>query len=111
VSAWRQKFPPWLTLILLGLGLALSLPGDTALYVALPTHTAQAGIALAQVGLMLSANRLIRLLINAPYGMLIERIPRRWMLVPSLLIGPRLLAAADRPAAVGRRLGRYLAGR
>ncbi len=87
MTAWRQKFPPWLTLLLLGLGLALSLPGDTALYVALPTHTVEAGIALAHVGLMLSANRLIRLFINAPYGMLIERIPRRWMLVPSLLIG------------------------
>ncbi len=87
MTAWRQKLPPWLTLILLGLGLALSLPGDTALYVALPTHTAEAGIALAHVGLMLSANRLIRLFINAPYGMVIERVPRRWMLVPSLLIG------------------------
>lgn len=87
MTAWRQKLPPWMTLILLGLGLALSLPGDTALYVALPTHTAEAGITLTHVGLMLSANRLIRLFINAPYGMVIERVPRRWMLVPSLLIG------------------------
>jgi MFS family permease len=87
MSTWRQQLPPWFILILVGMGVALSLPGDTTLYIALPTHTAEAGIALADVGLMLSANRLIRLFINGPYGVLIERIPRRWMLVPSLLLG------------------------
>ena len=83
----RQNIPPPITLILLGLGMALSLPGDATLYVVLPTHTAEAGIVLADVGLMLSANRLIRLLFNGPYGLLIERIPRRRMLVPSLFLG------------------------
>lgn len=87
IRAWRQSFPPERTLWLVGLGVALSLPGDATMYVALPTHTAQAGIALADVGLMLSANRIIRLFINGPYGILIERIPRRWMLIPSMLLG------------------------
>lgn len=87
MKQWRQSFSPDRILWLVGLGMALSLVGDTTIYIALPTHTAQAGIALADVGLMLSANRLIRLFINGPYGLLIERIPRRAMLVPSLLLG------------------------
>ncbi len=61
--------------------------GDLTLYVVLPIHVDDAGITLANVGLMLSANRLIRLVINSPYGVLIERIPRRRMAVPSLFLG------------------------
>lgn len=67
--------------------MALSLFGDTAMYIVLPTHTAQAGILLVDVGLMLSANRLIRIFINGPYGLLIERWPRRRVLIISQLIG------------------------
>ncbi|MBN1287900.1 MAG: MFS transporter [Anaerolineae bacterium] len=72
---------------LLGLGMSASLLGDATLYVVLPTQTAQAGILLTDVGLMLSANRAVRILISGPYGVFVERIPRRLMLVPSLLIG------------------------
>lgn len=72
---------------LLGLGLMLSLFGDTAIYIVLPTHYHTAGILLTQVGLMLSANRLIRIFINSPYGLLIERWPRRRVLITSQLIG------------------------
>jgi MFS family permease len=61
--------------------------GDIALYIVLPTHTAQAGIALTDVGLMLSANRAIRIFINSPYGVLIERLPRRWVMLFSIFIG------------------------
>lgn len=75
------------TLWLLGLGMAVSLLGDTTLYIVLPTHTAQAGILLTDVGLMLSANRAVRIFLNGPYGVLIERLPRRRVLVPSLLLG------------------------
>ena len=70
-----------------GLGVAISLLGDLTLYVALPTHLEDAGIALANVGLMLSANRLIRIVINGPCGVIIERIPRRRMAVPALFLG------------------------
>lgn len=85
--AWRQSFSPGRTLWLIGLGVAVSLLGDVGLYIVLPTHTQQAGIALGDVGLMLSANRLIRIFLNSPYGVLVERIPRRQMMVPSLFLG------------------------
>jgi MFS family permease len=86
-KTWRQNSPPERALWLAGAGVALSLLGDLTLYVVLPTHIEQAGIALSDVGLMLSANRLIRILINGPYGVLIERIPRRRIAVPSLFVG------------------------
>jgi len=87
LAAWRQSFSHDRALLIIGLGVAISLLGDLTLYVVLPTHTQAAGIALSDVGLMLSANRLIRILINGPAGVLIERVPRRRMLVPALFIG------------------------
>jgi MFS family permease len=84
---WRQRFAPQQVLFITGLGVAISLLGDLTLYVVLPTHVDAAGIVLANVGLMLSANRLIRIVINGPFGMLIERIPRRRMAVPALFLG------------------------
>ncbi len=72
---------------LLSIGLMLSLFGDTAIYVVLPTHTLDAGILLVDVGLMLSANRIIRIFINSPYGYMIERWPRRRVLIGSQLLG------------------------
>lgn len=83
----RYGASPEMIVHLLGLGTALSLLGDTTLYVALPTHTAAAGVLLADVGLMLSANRAIRIFLNSPYGVWIERLPRRRVLVPSQLLG------------------------
>lgn len=83
----RQAFSPEWIVRLIGLGMAMSLLGDATLYIVLPTEFARAGILATDVGLMLSANRAIRIFINTPYGELIERIPRRWMLVPSLFIG------------------------
>ena len=72
---------------ILSLGLMFSLFGDTAIYVVLPTHTLDAGILLIDVGLMLSANRIIRIFINGPYGYMIERWPRRRVLIGSQLLG------------------------
>ena len=71
----------------LGLGTALSLIGDATLYVVLPTHTAEAGISLASVGIILGVNRAVRLLTNGPAGLAYDRWPRRWLFVPSLFIG------------------------
>ena len=69
------------------LGTGLSLLGDTALYTALPTHTEQAGVLLTAVGILLSANRFIRLFSNNALGWLCDRWPRRRLFVPALFLG------------------------
>ncbi|MFC1923371.1 MFS transporter [Chloroflexota bacterium] len=71
----------------LGLGTALSLMGDATLYTVLPTHTADAGITLAAVGIILSANRVIRLFLNGPIGILYDRSSRRRLFIPAIFIG------------------------
>jgi MFS transporter, DHA1 family, multidrug resistance protein len=87
IRADRQLTTPGRILTLIGIGLAMSLLGDATLYIILPIEHNQAGITAAQVGIMLSANRAIRIILNNPYGEIIERIPRRWMLVPSMFMG------------------------
>jgi MFS family permease len=71
----------------IGVGTALSLMGDAALYAVLPTHTEQAGVALASVGLLLSANRWVRLVLNNVAGFAYDRWPRRWFFVGALFLG------------------------
>ena len=66
---------------------ALSLLGDTAMYTVLPTSHAQAGVAVASIGLLLSANRWVRFVSNGGVGWLAERWPRRWLYVPALFLG------------------------
>ncbi|MCP4543404.1 MAG: MFS transporter [Chloroflexi bacterium] len=61
--------------------------GDATLYIVLPTHTADAGIALSAVGIILGVNRAIRVFINGPAGIVYDRLPRRRLFVPSLFIG------------------------
>jgi MFS family permease len=84
-----DNFPlsPWRVLIPVGLGTCLSLIGDASLYVVLPTHVTEAGVALASVGILLSANRFIRLLLNGPAGLAYDRWPRRYLFVLALFIG------------------------
>lgn len=93
----------------LGLGTALSLMGDGTLYTVLPTHTAEAGIALTSVGIILGVNRAVRLFLNGPAGLAYDRWPRRRLFVPALFIGALSTAvyAATRgfwPMLVGRLL-------
>jgi len=83
----RTRIDPAKVLLPLGLGTALSLFGDATLYAVLPTHTVDAGITLATVGVILSANRLIRLFLNRPAGIAYDRFPRRWLFIPALIIG------------------------
>ena len=45
--------------------LGLTLPGDTVLYLLLPLHAAVFGVTLPEAGLLLAANRLVRI---AGYG-------------------------------------------
>jgi MFS family permease len=83
----RVTWPLWRILLPIGVGTALSLMGDTALYAVLPTHVVDAGVPLASVGLLLSANRWIRLLLNGPAGLAYDHWPRRWFFIPALFLG------------------------
>jgi DHA1 family multidrug resistance protein-like MFS transporter len=87
VSDSETSIHPRKVLFPLGLGTALSLMGDGALYTVLPTHTAEAGIALGSVGIILGVNRAVRLLFNSPSGLAYDRWPRRRLFVPALFIG------------------------
>lgn len=61
--------------------------GDATMYTVLPTHTADAGITLAAVGIMLGVNRAVRLFLNGPAGLAYDRFPRRRLFIPALFIG------------------------
>lgn len=109
MSNGKTLIHPRRVLFALGLGTALSLMGDGTLYTVLPTHTAEAGIALSSVGIILGVNRAVRLFLNGPAGLAYDRWPRRWLFVPALFIGSLSTAvyAATRgfwPMLVGRLL-------
>jgi MFS family permease len=74
-------------LLPLGLAVALSLPGDQTLYAVLPTQTATVGISVGAVGVLLSANRLIRIPGNPLAGLLYDRLGRRRLFLFGLLLG------------------------
>ncbi len=83
----KLPFSPWRVFLPVSLGTGLSLFGDASLYAVLPTHFQDAAIALTSVGVMLSANRFIRLALNGPIGILYDRLPRRRLFVPALFLG------------------------
>lgn len=108
-TSQRSKINPAKVLLPLGLGTALSLMGDATLYTVLPTHASEAGITLAAVGIILSANRIIRLFLNGPAGVAYDRSLRRRLFIPALLIGAistAIYAATSRfwPLLAGRLL-------
>jgi MFS family permease len=74
---------------LLGIGTAISLLGDATLYTVLPHPdiSTELGITLPMVGLLLGANRAIRLVLNGPVGILYDRMPRRSLLIAALSLG------------------------
>lgn len=76
-------------LTVLGIGTAVSLLGDATLYTVLPNPAiaSQVGITMGMVGLLLGANRAVRFLLNGPMGLLYDRMPRRGLLVSSLVLG------------------------
>lgn len=69
--------------------LALTIPGDTVLYLLLPLYAASFGVSLFEAGLLLAANRLIRIVAYGPIARLYARL------------GPRLMVVAAAVAAVG----------
>ena len=66
---------------------ALALFGDATLYAVLPSQHAQAGVALASVGWLLSVNRLVRLPLNLPVGWLADRIAPKWLYLAGIALG------------------------
>lgn len=94
---------------LLGMGTAISLLGEATLYTVLPhpNVAAQVGVTLSMVGLLLGANRAIRLLLNGPVGILYDRMPRRGLLITALTLG----AGSSIFYAVGYGFWPLLAGR
>jgi len=109
MSPDKTSIRPAQALFPLGLGTALSLMGDATLYTVLPTHTAEAGITLGGVGIILGANRAIRVILNGPAGLVYDRSPRRRLFVSALFIGALSTAvyAATRgfwPLLIGRLL-------
>ncbi|MEA3377520.1 MAG: MFS transporter [Chloroflexota bacterium] len=84
----RNRAPSALRILVpVGLGTCLSLAGDASLYAVLPTHADAAGVTVAAVGILLSANRIVRLVLNGPAGVAYGRYSRRRLFVAALLIG------------------------
>ena len=69
------------------LAVATSLLGDATLYTVLPTHAEQLGIRLALVGILLSANRFVRLFSNSWAGYVHDRFHSSWPFVMALMAG------------------------
>lgn len=86
-AADSRGIDPARVLLPVGLGTALSLMGDATLYAVLPTHTADAGIALGSVGIILGVNRAVRLLTNGLAGLAYDRWPRRRLFLPAVFVG------------------------
>ena len=72
---------------------ALSILGDQALYALLPLYFQDIGLVPIQVGILLSANRWVRLLTNHLAERLVDRFPVNLMLVLSLALGALLSLA------------------
>jgi MFS family permease len=104
-----MKSSPHRALTILGIGTAVSLLGDSTLYTVLPDpkFALQAAVPFAQVGILLGANRLARIFFNAPAGRLIDRFPRRPLMIGSLAIG----ALSTLTYAIGHGFWVMLAGR
>jgi MFS family permease len=85
----KTALSPQRVLVPLGLGTVISLLGDATLYTVLPNPriAAQAGLTLGMVGVLLGVNRAARLIVNGPVGLLYDRLPRRGLMVASLLGG------------------------
>jgi MFS family permease len=84
----KERIPiNWQVLLPVGIGTSLSLLGDASLYAVLPTHTATAGVSVASVGILLSANRFIRLILNGPGGVVYDRCRRRPLFLAALFVG------------------------
>ena len=78
---------PRRVLLPLGLAVCLSLFGDLTLYAVLPSQRETVGLSLAAVGVMLGANRLIRIPSNPLVGALFDRVGRRRLFLLGMTLG------------------------
>ncbi len=67
--------------------IGLCIVGDSLLYSILPLQASALGLSLLQVGILLSANRLVRLASNAWVSSLFERWSARWLLMAACVLG------------------------
>jgi MFS family permease len=86
---------------------AASLVGDTLLYTVLPVSASRLGISRPAVGVILSANRWVRLFTNPLAARLYERFPAGALVVAGLAIGALSTATYALPTA----LALFVAGR
>lgn len=89
--AISKNLPPG-PVVLIAVGAALSLFGDMALYAILPIHFRALGLIPLQVGILLSANRWIRLLTNHLAEKLSRKIDNSILLLTALITGSVLAA-------------------
>ena len=80
-------------LLPLGTAIGLSLAGDSTLYAVLANQTEVVGISLASVGILLGANRLIRIPGNPLAGTSYDRLGRRPLFLLGLFLGVLSTAA------------------
>lgn len=81
----KRKFP---VSIIVALVTAISLLGDSMLYIALPLYWKEAGLdSIWQVGVLLSINRFIRLPFNPLVGWLYNKISLKTGLVIAIILG------------------------
>ncbi|MCE5276492.1 MAG: MFS transporter [Planctomycetaceae bacterium] len=86
----NAKPRPHRSVILVAVATAISLLGDQALYSVLPTYFDSLGLRKFQVGILLSANRWIRLLTNHLAERLTRRFSPTWVLTGALVLGALL---------------------
>jgi len=85
-----SKHLPPKPVVLVAVGAAISLFGDMALYTILPIHFRSLGLIPLQVGILLSANRWIRLLTNHLAEKLSGKIDNSILLLTALITGSLL---------------------
>ena len=71
----------------IGAAIGLCIMGDSLMYTILPLQAPHLGISLPLVGILLSANRLVRLLSNKWAGGIFERYGTRWPFFASAVVG------------------------
>ncbi len=79
--------------VAVGSAVALSLFGDMAMYVILPVQYVELGLSAIQVGVLLSANRWVRLVTNQIAERMLRRYSGKVLFPAALLIGSILAAA------------------